>query len=149
MSKVIEHTYYYPHAPEVVWEYLTTPALIEQWLMKNTFKPEEGHEFTFTTNPLPQFNFDGIVFCKVLEIVPFKKLSYTWRGGPAPGQITMDSIVTWTLIPTDGGTELYLEHTGFKDENTPIFNAMNHGWQENIKKIDRLIKERKNDNAPA
>ncbi|PTR01384.1 uncharacterized protein YndB with AHSA1/START domain [Mucilaginibacter yixingensis] len=147
MSKAIKHTYYFTYPPEVVWKYLTTSELIEQWLMKNTFKLEADYEFTFSTMPLPQFNFDGNVFCKVLEIVPLEKLSYSWAGGPAPGQITLESVVTWTLVPTDNGTELHLEHRGFKEENTPIFNAMNHGWQEILPKIDKLIKAEKDGNA--
>jgi uncharacterized protein YndB with AHSA1/START domain len=64
--------------------------------------------------PLPDYNFDGIVYCKVLEVVPFKKLSYSWKSGPGNGGITIDSLVVWTLDPKEGGTQLLLEHSGFK-----------------------------------
>lgn len=140
MTKSIQHTVYYSHPAEMVWEYLTQAELLSQWLMPNDFKPTLGHEFQFRTNPLPQFDFDGICFCKVLELVPFKKLSYSWKGGPGDGQITLDSLVVWTLVEKDNGTELRLEHTGFKElENFKIYPAMNEGWLKNMQKIaDRL-----------
>ena len=139
MTKSINHTYFFPHQPEVVWEYLTKAELIEQWLMKNDFLPIVGYDFTFTTRPLPNYNFDGMVYCKVLEIVPFKKLSYSWKGGPGEGKITLDSIVVWTLQPKDNGTELVLEHTGFKETDFNMYAAMDEGWLKNIQKIAALI----------
>jgi uncharacterized protein YndB with AHSA1/START domain len=140
MSKSIHHTLFYPQKPELVWEYLTTPALMAQWLMPTDFEPILGHEFTFRTGPLPKFDFDGIVYCRVLEILPPKKLVYSWKGGPGNGQLTMDSVVTWTLTEKDKGTELILEHSGFKIlTNLDLFNGMNAGWLQNMKKIaDRL-----------
>lgn len=138
MNKTINHTLFYAHAPEIVWEYLTKPELIEQWLMENDFQPVVGHEFQFHTRPMPQFQFDGTVYCKVLEVVPYNKLSYTWKGGPAPGEITMDSVVKWTLIQKNNGTELLLEHSGLT-ENVSIYDTMNEGWLKNIKRIDELI----------
>lgn len=139
MTKSIHHKYFFSHQPEVVWDYLTKAELIEQWLMKSNFLPIVGYDFTFTTRPLPSLNFDGIVYCKVLEIIPFKKLSYSWKGGPGEGKITLDSIVVWTLQPNDNGTELVLEHTGFKETDFTMFSVMDEGWLKNIKKIGELI----------
>ena len=34
-----------PHPPEKIWRALTQPHLIEEWLMKNDFKPVVGHHF--------------------------------------------------------------------------------------------------------
>ena len=34
-----------PHPPEKIWRALTQPHLIEEWLMKNDFKPTVGHRF--------------------------------------------------------------------------------------------------------
>jgi uncharacterized protein YndB with AHSA1/START domain len=140
MATSINHQFFFPHPPERVWEYLTNAELMEQWLMKNDFQAIIGHDFQFRTNPIPNFNFDGIVYCRVLEIVPFKKLSYSWKGGPGNGKITLDSIVVWKLQPKDKGTELFLEHSGFSEiENLPMYAAMKDGWLKNIHKIaDRL-----------
>ena len=90
---------------------------------------------------MPQLDFDGIVYCKVLEIVPHQTLSYSWKSGPGNGKIELDSIVVWKLIPKDNGTELLLEHTGFRGfDNLGMFSAMNDGWFKNIQKIAELIK---------
>lgn len=32
----------FPHPPELVWEALNNSAALDQWLMKNDFKPEVG-----------------------------------------------------------------------------------------------------------
>jgi len=149
MTKQIKHTYFYSHAPEVVWDYLTKPELLVQWLMKNNFEPVVGHEFTFNTNPIPSLDFDGIFYCKVIEIVPLKKLIYSMRGGPGEGQVNVDSLVVWTMTAKENGTELLLEHTGFKEANLSIFNAMNAGWLQNMQKIDKLITDAKQDTARA
>jgi uncharacterized protein YndB with AHSA1/START domain len=140
MTKIIKHQFLFPHPPEAVWDYLTKPELMQLWLMKNDFQPIVGFDFQFRTNPIPGLNFDGIFYCKVLEIVPFKKLSYSWKSGPGAGEITLDSVVVWKLQPTDKGTELFLEHSGFaKKENLSFYTGMADGWVKNIQKMaDRL-----------
>src|SRR5882672_5960551 len=138
MTKSIYHQFFFPHPPEVVWEYLTKTELIAQWLMDNDFLPIVGYDFQFRTKPMPSFDFDGIVYCKVLEILPFKKLSYSWKGGPGNGRITLDSVVEWKLQLKDNGTALFLEHSGFM-ENINIYSIMNEGWLKNMHKISELI----------
>jgi uncharacterized protein YndB with AHSA1/START domain len=146
MAKSIKHTVFFQHPPEVVWEYLTKAELMALWLMKNDFQPIVGHDFEFRTKPLPQFDFDGIAYCKVLELVPYKRLSYSWKGGPGEGKINLDTVVVWTLVGKEAGTELFLEHTGFSEvENLLIYGGMNQGWLKNMHKIDELIKAAKHD----
>src|SRR5687767_11726104 len=121
MTRSITHQFFFPHPPAAVWEYLTKSELMELWLMKNDFQPVVGHDFQFITKPIPSLNIDGIMYCKVLEIVPLKKLSYSWKCGPGDGKITLDTIVVWTLQPKDNGTELFLVHSGFTEkENLDI-----------------------------
>jgi len=138
MAKFIQHQLFYPHPPEVVWDYLTDPELMAQWLMPNDFKPVPGHEFQFKTKPIPAFDFDGIVYCKVLEITPFTSLAYSWQFGSGDGTLH-NSVVNWTLTPKDNGTELLLVHNGFDQTDTPIFAAMEAGWLQNMNKIVQLI----------
>ena len=133
MQRDIVQKWELKQAPELVWEYLTTQELIAQWLMQNDFKPVVGHKFTFKTMALPAFGFDGIVYCEVLEIVPMKKLVYSWKGGNK-GKINLDSTVTWTLTRKGAGTELLLEHKGFKGlKNYIAYVSMNSGWGSKIK----------------
>ena len=141
MAAHIHHQLFFPHPPRAVWEFLTDSALMQQWLMPNDFKPVAGHEFTFRINPMPTMDFDGIVYCKVLEIVPFEKLSYTWKLGPGDGSVNIDSTVTFELQPKDNGTNLVLDHADFVVmKNAGIFNAMEKGWLENMHKMNDKLK---------
>lgn len=101
--------------------------------MPNDFKPETGHQFQFRARPIPAMGFDGNIYCEVLEIIPFQKLVYTWKGGPKPGVIELDTVLTWTLTPTQAGTDVILEHkgfAGFKNYLSSIF--MGKGWSKTI-----------------
>jgi uncharacterized protein YndB with AHSA1/START domain len=138
MNRSIKHTILYSHEPAIVWEYLTKSELIEQWLMKNNFEPKVGHEFQFRSKPIPSVDWDGVIYCKVLELIPLKKLSYSWKGGPGDGSINMDSVVEFTLTKKTNGTELSLVHSG-RVENVDIYSMMDKGWKENIEKIGTLI----------
>ena len=42
-----------PHPPQKIWRALTQPHLIEEWLMKNDFKPVAGHRFNLRRQPRP------------------------------------------------------------------------------------------------
>ncbi|WP_037575758.1 SRPBCC family protein [Sporocytophaga myxococcoides] len=139
MQKDIRHQWFFNHSPETVWKFLTDPELIAQWLMENDFKPVVGHKFQFTTKPKVKVKFDGIVYCEVLEVKPYTNLSYSWKGG-SKGQITLDSVVTWTLTPRDGGTDLVLEHKGFKGmKNYLAYFFMNIGWKAKVMKRFSLL----------
>ncbi len=140
MTKSINHTFFFTHPPRVVWEYLTNAELMAQWLMPNDFLPLVGYDFQFKVNPVPALEFDGIVYCKVLEVKPFTKLSYSWKCGPGNMQITVDSLVEWTLQEKENGTELRLNHSGFKEGiHVPLYTAMHDGWAKNIAKINNLL----------
>src|ERR1700749_599166 len=106
MAAHIKHQLFFQHPPAAVWEYLTDPELMQLWLMKSNFERVIGHEFQFRIGPKPSLNFDGVVYCKVLEIEPFERLSYSWKVGPGDGSFNVDSIVRWELQPKDNGTEL-------------------------------------------
>ena len=136
MAASIKHQLFFPQPPAAVWEYLTNAELMELWLMKSDFQLIAGHEFQFRIGPKPSLDFDGIVYCKVLEIVPFKKLSYSWKLGPGDGTFNVDSVVRWELQPKDNGTELILDHSNFVIlENMGMFNAMTEGWLSNMRKM--------------
>lgn len=135
MTQIIKQIYFFPNPVKIVWEYLINSELLEKWLMPNNFQPVLNHEFYFKTNPLPQFNCDGIFHCKILEIDPMKKLIYSWNAGSGNGTLSLKSIVEWTLVEKENGTELQLTHKGFTDENLAIYNAMIDGWGKNIQKI--------------
>ena len=137
MQKEIKQSWFFEQPPKEVWEYLTKPQLIEQWLMKTDFQPIVGQKFRFTFVPKNESKYEGIVSCEVLEVKPFTKLSYTWNGNTKDRSRTFKSIVVWTLIPKDNGTELQLEHNGF----TMLEDILTHtnGWKTCLKRFEELI----------
>ncbi len=145
MQRNLVIKWFFPHQPEKVWECLTDPELVSQWLMKNDFKPEVGHKFRFHTKPIPKMSFDGIVYCEVLEVIPCQKLVYTWKGGPRPGVIGLDTLLTWTLTPEGAGTKMVLEHTGFKGIKNFIASIfMEQGWKKGItRRFTEILSEMK------
>lgn len=135
MQKDIKQTWELSHDAATVWEFLTRQELIQEWLMENNFQPVVGHKFQFHTRPKIKMGFDGHIYCEVLEVLPMQRLSYSWRGGPGNGKITLDSVVTWTLTPSANGTTLILEHKGFKGlRNYLPYIFMNEGWRSKIRK---------------
>lgn len=129
MARAMIHEVTYPHSPERVWRALTDPAALQQWLMDTTFREAKvGHRFRFTAKPMPGWN--GITECEVKEVVPLRKLSYTWGGSDNQGKPYPPTLVTWTLEPAPGGgTKLRLEHTGLVGlRGLMMYMGMNSGW---------------------
>ncbi|PGH41084.1 ATPase [Micromonospora sp. WMMA1996] len=118
-----------PHPPAKVWRALTDSDLLERWLMPNDFRPALGHHFTFRTVARPGQRFDGVVHCEVLELDEPRRLRWAWRGG------SLDTVVTWTLVPEGRGTRLFLEHAGF-DPDDPLqrrtFTLLDGGWRTRV-----------------
>jgi len=120
-----------PHPPEKVWRALTQTSLIKEWLMDNDFQPAVGHKFQFRSTPMPHWN--GIIDSEVLVVDPNKKLSYSW------GSLGLESVVTFTLTPTDAGTHIRMEQTGFRDDQEQAYKGATYGWQKFIGNLEQVI----------
>ena len=134
----------FPHTPEILWKVLTTGELISRWLMPTTgWKPVKGTHFTFPTKPDGEW--DGVIRCQVLEVTPNERLVYTWKSGyeTNAGYVSrLDTIVTWTLTRSDGGTRLRLVHSGFvMAKNASVFQNINEGWSKVIAKMIAIAAE--------
>jgi uncharacterized protein YndB with AHSA1/START domain len=120
-----------PHPPEKIWRALTEGPLIKEWLMENDFQPVVGHRFTLRSTPVPHWN--GIIECEILLVEPNRKLSYSW------GTLGMRTVVTFTLTPTDAGTHLHLEQSGFGPGQEANYKGANYGWQRFIGGLERVV----------
>ena len=123
------------HPPEKIWRALTQPHLIAEWLMQNDFKPAMGHRFNLRTQAYGDWN--GIIDCEVLAIEPNKALSYTWDSGNGPLRVT--SVVTWTLTPTNTGTHLRMEQSGFRSDQPQNYAGAKYGWQNFFAKLEDVL----------
>jgi uncharacterized protein YndB with AHSA1/START domain len=123
-SVIVEREFPYP--PEKIWRALTQPHLIEEWLMKNDFRPDEGHRFSVSADW-------GAVDCQVLTVQPYKTLSYSWDTKD------LASVVTWTLTPTGSGTRLRMEQTGFRSDQEPYFRGAKVGWPRFLAALEQVL----------
>jgi len=136
-SIVVERTM--PHPPEKVWRALTHAPLVAEWLMKNDFEPVLGHRFNFRSEPVNGWN--GVTDCEVLEIEPLRRLVYSWNASGEQAAYGIKSIVTWTLTPTSDGTQLRMEHAGFRVQDEGFYKGASHGWPQMIATLERVAGE--------
>lgn len=127
-----------PHPPERIWAALTTSESIAQWLMMNDFAPQVGHRFTFRATPVPGWS--GITNCEVLQVDEPRLLSYRWGDG-SESDSGLETVVTWTLTPSDNGTLVRMEHSGFRPEDEAGYRGMGGGWPRIVEGLERVTGE--------
>lgn len=131
---VIERNFNAP--AEKIWKAITDKNEMKQWYFDLVdFKAEVGFQFQFTGGP-PEKTY--VHLCTVTEVVPGRKLTYSWRYDGYAG----NSFVTFELFPDGKNTRVKLTHAGlesFPKEN-PDLAAKNFaaGWTDII---GRSLKE--------
>lgn len=137
---IIERLFNAPAAK--VWKAITDKNEMKNWYFDlKEFRAEKGFKFQFLGGH------EGVQYvhlCEVTEVIPEKKISYSWRYEGYSGI----SQVTFELIEQENKTLLRLSHTGletFPNEN-PDFALRNfeEGWNLFINK--RLKKYLENNN---
>lgn len=110
-----------------VWKAITDKNEMKNWYFDLAeFKAETGFKFQFFGGPSPGKQY--LHLCEITEVIPGKKLTYSWRYDGYPG----NSFVTFELIEQGNKTLLTLTHAGietFPKEN-PDFAIGNfaEGW---------------------
>ena len=117
--------------PGKVWKAITDKNEMKQWYFDlKEFKPVPGFEFEFEGGP------DDRIYvhqCKVVEVMPLKKLSYTWSYQGYQGT----TLVSFDLFEEGQRTRLKLTHEGlesFAINNNPDLDRKNFdaGWSHII-----------------
>ncbi|MFE5584973.1 SRPBCC domain-containing protein [Kitasatospora sp. NPDC056531] len=121
-----------PYPPARVWEALTDPELHARWWAAGDVKAVVGHRFTLDMGPWGQQP------CEVVEVEVERLLKYSFAEG------SLDTTVTWRLVPEGHGTRLLLEHAGF-DLDTPMgrqaHQGMAQGWPSVLRRIAPALAE--------
>ena len=124
---VIERTFNAPVAK--VWRALIDVEEMRQWYFDlKEFKPQVGFEFEFVVEH------EGNTYhhlCRVTEVIPQKKIAYTWRYKGEPG----DSLVIFELFAEGDKTRVKLTHSGIDTfPKTPAYARKNfmEGWTQII-----------------
>jgi uncharacterized protein YndB with AHSA1/START domain len=139
---VIERTFNAPVA--IVWKALTNKEDMKVWSFEiKEFKPEVGFEFQFSAE---KDNVKFIHLCEIIEIIPEKKMAYSWRYKGHKG----DTLVTIELFAEGKKTRLKLTHEGLETlPQTPDFVRENflQGWTmiigTNLKQFVETTSKRK------
>ena len=123
-------------SPERVWNAITNRDEMKKWYFDLAeFKAEVGFEFQFEGGPDDR---KYTHLCKIEEIIPGEKLSYSWRYKNYPGE----SLVTFELFEEGEKTRLRLTHKGiesFGKENPDLAKEnFVKGWNEIL---DKNLKE--------
>jgi len=135
----------FPHTPEKIWSTLVRPDLMARWLRMTPvgFEPVVGNRFTYQTSAAGSW--DGTIRCEVTEVVPNRRLAYSWRGGDAANTgygSLLDTVVTLTLEPEEAGTRLRVVHSGFVlPRNETAYRNMSGGWAGVVARIGEISAE--------
>jgi uncharacterized protein YndB with AHSA1/START domain len=127
-------------APAKVWRAITEPEMLKQWMApSDAFKipVAEGDVRVGGRYHIVMHAPDGEVHDVsgvYREIVPNKKLVYTWAWKSTPER---ESVVTIELRAAGGGTELTLRHEQFADEATRDHH--NQGWTGCLARLEKAV----------
>src|SRR5690349_12228415 len=121
---IVERTYNAP--ADRVWKAITDLDQMRQWYFQlAAFRAEPGFEFQFEGGPKGKTYLHK---CKVTEVVPGKKLQYSWRYDGYEG----NSFVTFELFAEENKTRLKLTHAALETfpVNVPELKKENfaEGW---------------------
>jgi len=124
------------HPPEKIWKALTKAHLIGEWLMENDFELSIGHKFNFHAEPM--YGWNGVTDCEVLEIVTNERLSYSWDASGDQAEDGLKTVIVWTLTPTEVGTLVLMEQSGFRPTDEGGYQAMAGGWPRIVAKLEEI-----------
>jgi uncharacterized protein YndB with AHSA1/START domain len=94
--------------------------------MKGDIKLEVGHRFSFNEDW-------GSIECKVLTIDLNRTLAYQWVA------FGLETVVTFTLTPTDGGTLLRVEQAGFPMDQEQSYQGGKAAWRAYLTALETLL----------
>jgi glutathione S-transferase len=127
---------------ERVYQAWTDPAQLKEW-----WGPEGVRTRNFTADARvggkyrwDLFNQEGeevSVFGEYREIIPGKKIVFTWKWDDDENWETHNSVVTIELSDRDGGTELSLRHEKLPSEESR--DRHNEGWNSVLDRLEKFF----------
>ena len=122
---------------DIVWKALTDADEMRKWYFDiSRFELTVGNKFGFSGTGSDGTKYEHI--CQVKEIIPQRKLSYTWAYKDFPGE----SLLTFELTSEGNKTRLNLVHSGLNtfpehpDFSTESFTG---GWTHIMGSLSRYV----------
>jgi uncharacterized protein YndB with AHSA1/START domain len=113
------------------WEAITRKDEMKKWYFDLAeFNAVQGFQFQFTGGQTPERQY--LHLCEIVEVIPEKKLSYSWRYDGYPG----NTMVIFELNTQNDKTLLRLTHEGietFPNDNPDLaIGNFTTGWNSII-----------------
>ena len=131
---------------EIVWRYLEDPNLLAAWLMRNDFKLEKGRQFRFFAQP--NDDWDGVVHCRLVELEPPRKMTFTWKTN----DVDAETLVTIELEEDGKQTHVRLIHTNFESTTGDVGAIVarhDAGWADHLRVLAVQASEEASDSREA
>ncbi|MEL6680509.1 MAG: SRPBCC domain-containing protein [Pseudomonadota bacterium] len=123
-------TVYLAADPKKVWDYLTRAEHLAKWYHAAVADMAAGGAYQ-----LNNASGEKIVWGKVLEWDPPKRLVTTFEAGPLGGE---ETVVAWDLKPLEGGTFVTLTHSGvlaIGEGGPKMLHAVDGGWDGHLARL--------------
>jgi uncharacterized protein YndB with AHSA1/START domain len=143
MSRSIEREIRVEAVPEVVYEVVSSPEHLREWW------PDDADldATPGTTGTVTFRREDGtkIVPLTVVEADPPRRFAFRWAYDDEPPTADNSLLVTFDLLPVDGGTLLRFAETGYDEAGKPDEMLEDHtsGWAYFLPRlapyVDRLV----------
>ncbi|MDH5448817.1 MAG: SRPBCC domain-containing protein [Candidatus Bathyarchaeota archaeon] len=145
MDKVIYHSINLKCTFQKAFEMFTVNKNLEKWLTQVAdVEPKTGGKYELFWNLEDKEN-DNTVGCKILALHPNKFLAFEWKG-PKQFKHFMNEVRPLTnvvvfFIPCQGGTEIHLLHTGWRNslEWEEARQWFDRTWMVALSKLQKYV----------
>jgi uncharacterized protein YndB with AHSA1/START domain len=128
--------------PDRVYEAWTDPVQLKEWwgpesVRTRNFAADVRVGGKYRWDLINQEDEEMSVFGEYRELVPGKKIVFTWRWDDDDVWENRNSIVTVELSDRDGGTELLLKHEQLP--STESRDRHNEGWNSVLDRLGKFF----------
>ena len=125
-----------------VYRAWTDPAQLKEWwgpegVRTRNFVADAKVGGKYRWDLLNQEGEEMSVLGEYRELIPGKKIVFTWKWDDDDDWKTFDSVVTIELSDRDGGTELTLRHEKLPSEASR--DRHNEGWNSVIDRLEKFF----------
>jgi len=128
--------------PDRVYAAWTEPAQLKEWwgpesVRTRNFAAEVRVGGKYRWDLINQEDEEMSVFGEYRELVPEKKIVFTWKWDDEEIWENRTSIVTVELSDREGGTELLLKHEQLPSEESR--DRHNEGWNSVLDRLEKFL----------
>jgi uncharacterized protein YndB with AHSA1/START domain len=135
MARSIEREIRVEASPEVVYEVVSSPEHLREWWPDDAdLEPVAGATGTISFG-------DMNVALTVVETDPPRRFSFRWDYEGEVATAANSELVTFDLIPSDGGTLLRFAETGYDEAAKPdeVYQDHTSGWDYFLPRLPAYV----------